>query len=90
MTPLPVPNDSKHLFISRQHSMSNANATSASRLGEVPRYVHRHVVSADAERGQNGFVCREPMFKSHQNISKVATSVSVQFSSCVCSILWSL
>lgn len=54
------------------------------------RYVHRHVVSADAERGQNGFVCREPMFKSHQNISKVATSVSVQFSSCVCSILWSL
>lgn len=46
MTPLPVHNDSKHLFISRQHSMSNANATSASRLGEV----HRHVVSADAER----------------------------------------
>lgn len=44
--PLPVHNDSKHLFISRQHSMSNANATSASRLGEV----HRHVVSADAER----------------------------------------
>lgn len=47
MTPLPVHNDSKHLFISRQHSMSNANATSASRLGGE---VHRHVVSADAQR----------------------------------------